>query len=665
MLDRDMITVRNKKTGEQRTIPRAQFNNGEEPDATTGLAGIGNDISNSLSTAPDALGEMITSIPGGLKKFGNYAASNNPVETLANIGAGGVESGTALLSSPQVLMRYLAQKFPKFGQAMQRAAMPGSKGINDPTLYESLMNFEKEHGLGALSPEEATVRSGGGLLFGGGLLKNLPGMLSRTAAIASEQAGRGGDPVHAAILAMIGDKTGQVLSKGINKAAGEVQAANVPPAGTPPSPPGSPVLTANMASAPSIPSAYTTISNIPKAAYNIAAATPRAVKNTISAIPEVAGKTAASALETSADLASEIPVVGKAISPIVQPTMGALASYLKHISVSPEELAKRNLFGDIEASDLPAMEKMNDAAKRLGITYATPSELLDSPFESVKQANVGRTTKGMKLLYKLGKDREASEGTAINKLFDLIHEDNLDPVKKAAYDETMQNSVPDDFIARQTARPVIKKAMKSVDNNTAYKQMLQEEYGVDPANVAKNSFMYWDMVKRVLGDMEKKLGRKGADTEASVYGNTRRSMVSAMDAIEPQYKVARNIAERKFTREELENVFDKKDKTFNNFDSYLKSKEKLDKIMKKLEPFPEAKQQLEDIKLFSGNMIPNNPTVRAAAALKRTGMSDARNAIEAKKREFDEKYGQEHDVAAVKLMTNPDLMALLKQHLTK
>jgi hypothetical protein len=465
-----------------------------------------------------------------------------------------------------------------------------------------------------------------------------------------------------------------VIGNGINRAAADVQPENVSPVGgspTPGAPPaGSPPLTSNMAAPIASPTAYSTISNIPRAAYNIGKAIPPALSQipemagkVASKIPEMAGKSAASVLESSADLASEIPLAGRFIAPVVQPTVGALASYLKHISVSPDELAKRNLMGDIESEDIPAMQERDDAAKRLGLTYTTPSELLDSPFESVKQANVGRTTKGMKLLYKLGKEREGSEESAINNLFDSIHEDKLDPIKKAAYEETMQNSVPNEFIQKHIDRPVIQKAMKAVENNTAYKQMLQEEYGVKPDNVAKNSFMYWDMVKRVLGDMEQKLSRKGSNTEASVYGNTRRSMVSDMDKIEPQYKVARNIAERKFTRDELEHVFDKKDKTFNNFDSFLKSKENFNNIMQKLDAFPEAQQQLKDIKLFSGNMIPNNPTIRAAAALKRTGMSDARNALEARKRALDEKYGQEHDVAAVKLMTNPDFMKILKEEL--
>ncbi len=573
-----------------------------------GWAGIGSDIQESASNFFPAAGEMVSSIWPGIKNIAKYATSHNPLETLGNIGAGIGEAGAGVLSGPQIAARYIGEKFPSIGEAMGRNAKSTEGNYrNTPTLYESLMNWEKEKGLASRSEEESSVRNLGGLVSGGKVLSALRNPFAGLAAVTSEVTGRGGDPLHAAILGSVGN----VIAKAPWKEA--VKPANV----------------------------------------------TNAIKN----IPEMAGRTAASVLESGAELASSIPGAGKIISPIVQPTAGALGSYLKHISVSPEELAKRNLFGDIEAGDIPGMEKLNEAAKRLNLTYLTPSELLNSPFEAVKQGDIGRTKKGMKELYKKGEAREASEEAAINKLFDLIHEDNLEPVKKAAYEQTMKNILPDEFIKKQEERPVIKKAMKSVENNTAYKQMLQEEYGVSPDNVAKNSFMYWDMVKRVLGDMEKKLGRKGADTEASIYGNTRRSLVKGMDLIEPQYKVARNIAERKFTREELEAVFDKKDKNFNNFQSYLKSKEKFDRILEKLEAFPKAKQQLQDIKLFSGKMIPNNPTIRAQAALKRTGMSDARNAIEAKKREFDQKYGEAHDVAAVNMMTDPNLLNVIKKHI--
>ena len=178
--------------------------------------------------------------------------------------------------------------------------------------------------------------------------------------------------------------------------------------------------------------------------------------------------------------------------------------------------------------------------------------------------------------------------------------------------------------------------------------------------------MYWDMIKRILGDMGENAKEQGRPTTKSdIYADTRRSMVADMDKIKPEYEVARGIAERKFTRRELENVFDKKTMTFNNFHSFLKSKNKFDKVMNKLKAYPEAQQMLKDIHLLSGDMIPNNPSIRTSTQMTKTGMWNPRNKFEALQRELDKKYGQEHDVASVNLMTNPRLFEILKEHLNK
>jgi hypothetical protein len=610
MNNRNMITIRNKTTGEVKVVPRSQF---VTDDSDKGVSGIAQDIGTSLATLPEAAGNLVSSIPGGVSNVLKYATSTNPASTLANIGAGGVESGAALLSSPQMLLRYLSDKFPQLKQFAEKGKTPDLGGINDPTIYESLMNFEKNKGLAPQSDQEASVRNLGGLLFGGKAITSLPNMLTRTGTIAAQQAGAGGDPVHAAILSAIGDK---------------LATSNLP---------------SKMIGAPiSVPE---TLSSI---------------KSSAAKIPEKATQALASALESGADVGSKIPVAGS----VLQPTIGALASYLQHLSVSPEEMAQRKLFGDVEPEDLPTMQERDEAGKRLGLTYLTPSELMDSPFESAKQATVGRTQKGMKLLFKLGKDREASEESAINKLFDSIHTDKLNPIKKAAYEDTMNREVTPEFIESQVKNPAIQTAMKRVNNNSAFKQLIYDEYGVsDPDEVPKNKVMYWDFVKRALYDLESKSGRTGSKTEPSVYSDVRNKMVNELDKIAPRYPEARNIAERGFTRKKLEDVFDKKDKNFNNFDSFLKSKENYNNTLEKLDAFPEAKQQLQDIKLFSGKMIPNNPKIRAEHALKRLGMTDPRNTLEAQKRELDEKYGQEHDIAAVKLMTNPDLLSILSKRL--
>src|SRR5690349_792379 len=189
MNNRDMITIRNKRTGEVKTVPRSQYVDDK------GLKGIQSDVESSLNTAIPALGEMLQSLPGGINKVGHYATTTNPVSTLANLGAGGVEGAAGLLSSPQKLMRYLAEKFPAMGEALERGKFQG-QGVNDPTLYEGLTQFENEHGLAPQNEEEAAVRNAGGLLFGGAGLAKLPNMASRAGAVGAEQAGMGGDPVH-------------------------------------------------------------------------------------------------------------------------------------------------------------------------------------------------------------------------------------------------------------------------------------------------------------------------------------------------------------------------------------------------------------------------------------------------------------------------------------
>ena len=181
--------------------------------------------------------------------------------------------------------------------------------------------------------------------------------------------------------------------------------------------------------------------------------------------------------------------------------------------------------------------------------------------------------------------------------------------------------------------------------------------------------MYWDMVKRVLGDMGENTKENGRPTTKSdIYADTRRSMVKEMDAIEPKYETARGIAERKYTRQKLEDIFDKKSMTINNFKTLLGSKKKFNEIMNKLKAFPEAQQMLKDMKLLfgeSGDLIPMSPTIRTAAALEATSMSSARNKVDAMKRILDQKYGKEHDVANVNLITHPEWFEKLSEKLNK
>jgi hypothetical protein len=564
-----------------------------------GLSGIGNDVWQSFMSSPDALANMIYSIPGGAKNVAKYATSNNPVETLGNMGAGGVESAAGLLSAPQMLTRYLSEKFPRFGEFVQKGTPAGQPGMNEPTFYEALKGFEKEHGMMPRNEEEESVRNLGALLFGVKGLSKIPNAATRIGALSSEQAGRGGDPVHAAILGMIGETAA-------------------------------------------------------KAPWKKAKAIPEMVSNVVRNAPEMIGTGVASALETGADYASKIPGGAE----ILQPTVGALASYLKHKSVSPEKFAQRQLFGDITSSDLPQINERVNAAKRLGINFITPGESLLSPFQTAKEANIGKTPAGAKLLYAKGKERVGTEEQAINSLLDEIYnKKELSPEKQAAYKETMDKTVPDEFMEKWKQNPIVEFAIKQMETKPTYKSEL--------LNTPKNSFEYWNIVKRVIGDLEKgeAKGMQGFSSNAAT--KIRNRMVDEMDSIQPQYEQARNLAEREFTRKDLESVFDKKNMTLNNFWSLLKSDKAFNKVMKKLDDFPKAQQKLNDIRMLSNEMIPFDESIRSSYKLEKTGMTKERNKLDALKRDLDRRYGQEHDVAAVKLMTDPNWQAILTEYLNK
>jgi len=688
MLRNDMISIRNKKTGETIQVPRSQFKQ-VAPREQKGFKGITNDISDSLGSAPAALGDMLKSIPDGIKKAGSYALSNNPVSTFANLGAGAVESGAGLLSSPQMLMRYLSEKFPKSIK----------NDFKDPTFYEGIMDFEKNHGMSARDGEES-VRNVGGLLGGGKVLSKLPNMLSRTGAIAAEQGGKGGDPLHAAILAMAGDLLAKSASKGINSAAGMnkpqakpmlppdessgdgglnqnpqsmqadtqiipqmQEAADKSTAQQPVETPqvqavGTPQLQANMLGMPTTPGYMNTISNIPAAATNLGKTLAKATMK----IPEIAGKTTASILEKAADMSP------KMTQSITQPTFGALASYLKHLSVPPEEMATRKIFGDLKEAQVPIMQERMGAAKRLGLSYLSPAEAALSTFEAEKQGGIGKTSAGSQELYKQGGIRAQDEINASSRFLDEIYNDKeLSQEMKNRYEETMNGRVSHEFIQKHSQLPVIASAMNKINTDASYRQIIERELGVPLDKVNPKTFRYWDIMKRVLYDMEdaktSKIGKP--TTQSTEIGNTRKNIVREMDAIKPDdYPVARSISERQHTRNNLENYFDKRPMTLNNWHKYLSSSKNYNNLSEKIKALPDAKQTLADIHLLGGDIIPNEMTIREATKLKRMGMSTPRNKLDALKQELDEKYGKEHDVASVKLMTNPDWLQMFTEQLS-
>lgn len=595
-----------------------QYSDKSQNPSDAGFSGVGQDLTKSFFSAPEALGTMVSSIPEGASNVASLVSSPGSglqglYHALDTAGVGAVEGTVGGLSFPQIFARYLSNKFPAVSKRLKESsqAFGGDYDPKDKTLYEHLMDFEKSHGLQAKNEKEQTARNLGSALSVGVPLSKIRGLLGEAGTLGAYAAGSGGDPIHGALLGSLGKVVGATARKVIPKNPVE------------------------------------SIINAPK---KIA----KAVKDTPVTAKEVVGKAVGESLEAIGDLGDKVGM------PMAKRTLSAAGSYTKNKSIDPEAQATRVLFGDIKEKDLPKMKERADAMKRLGLSYGTIAEYLNSPYEGAKQGNIGNTSGGSKLLMEKGSQRIESEENSINNLLNEIHDPKkLNPEKTRRYTEAMNQNVPDEFIQKHQNRPVIAAAIKELHSKPAFRQEL--------GNIPDNTFGYWNMVKRVMGAQEGRLegsvkpGTK--DTEAAVIGKTRREMVSDMDKIHPGYKIARSISEREHTRNDIEKFFNKRQKTGNEFHNYLKDKNKYNKLVNKLSAFPKAQAILKDMKMVFGDLIPETMSIRTAKKLAKTSMDKARNPLDAKKLDFENRFGQDHDIATVNLMTNPNLMNILIKHI--
>lgn len=652
MQNEEMVKLRNKKTGEIVIVPRSQYKivNNEEKKGVTGIA---QDVLDSILSAPQAAVDMIPSLYKSISEAGKYAVKTNPISTLANIGMGGVEGGAELLSSPQILMRYLSKKFPGLDEKLHQGDEKSS--FNDPTFYEALMKFEREKGLAPLSQEEGSVRDIGSLIFGGKGLTKIPSGAGRVATLSAQQAGAGGDPVHAAILGMTGEMLGKRLAK--NKPVdAQAQPALLPSSQAPMATVGE---SFNKSIIPGINVTLGGFGVIPEAVKNL----PDVMKKTgesLQDLPKTAAKGGAIGLDLIGASTSKVPVIPKLAD------MGA--DYLRYKSMTPKEFAQEKLFSSIKPERLPKIEESLEAAKTLNLDYLTPAETIASPYEAAKQGTIGRTAEGSQRLEEAGLKRLESEKNAVDKLLnDIYNPDDLSQLKNKKYQSAMQSQVPDEFVEKHIKKPTVKAAIKKINSEPAYRQMIEEETGKPLSEVPPNTFQYWDIVKRVMYDLEDaKKSKEGKPTQASdVYGDTRRKFVNEMDKINEDYKPARRIAERGYVRRKVERHFNTRERNVKEMYKYLKNADNEADLLQKLQDLPDVLKQIKAFKTLGKNLIASTMSNAAAAALVKNAMREARNPLDAKARQLEQKYGEAHDVATVDLMTHPQWIEILKQKLNE
>lgn len=319
---------------------------------------------------------------------------------------------------------------------------------------------------------------------------------------------------------------------------------------------------------------------------------------------------------------------------------------------STERRVRENMLKGVEGT--PYQEPL-DAANRLGLTYITPAEASGNPFTGGIQGSIGKTEKGAPLLYERGKERAKSEENAIENLFNNIFPKSLEEQRNALYKNASAQIIPEKELEKIKYNDIFKHALKKVENEPTYKESLK--------GVPANSIQYLDQIKQVMDDMIEKAPKK----EASIIRNTKNELTAIADKVSPEYKEARQLAERGIVRREIEDLFNKKDETGTNlFKNLLSNKRyyrELQDRFKRLEEtassseqaksMKNAQQQLEDMHLIFGRLI-NIPTAKTAETLARNSMSKERSTMQSMMKYWEELIsGGKYDKAAVELITNP------------
>ena len=319
---------------------------------------------------------------------------------------------------------------------------------------------------------------------------------------------------------------------------------------------------------------------------------------------------------------------------------------------STERRVRENMLKGVEGTNY---KEPLEAAKRLGLTYITPAEASGNPFTGGMQGNIGKSEKAAQLLYEKGTARASSEENAIEDLFSNVFPKTLEERKNALYKSAEPIKIPEKELEKLKDNEIFKTALAHVQREPAYREKLK--------GVPKNSVEYLNQVKEAMDDMIEKAPKK----EGNIIKDTKNELIAIADKVSPEYREARQLAERGIVRREIEDLFNKKDETGTNLFKTLLSNKRdyrdLQKRFKRLEETastPEqvksmksAQQQLKDMQLIFGRLI-NIPTAKTAEALSRGSISKPRASLTEAMRHWQELLsGGKYDKEAVELITNP------------
>lgn len=311
----------------------------------------------------------------------------------------------------------------------------------------------------------------------------------------------------------------------------------------------------------------------------------------------------------------------------------------------PQEYAKRTLLGGINPEEvMPRME----ASRRLGLEFMTPGEAAGNPLITGLEGKTGITSEAAGMRYAGEKSRLGTEQQAIRNLYnDIYNPKELGKELSQKYQSLGNHVVPEQIMPIIKNDPLIQQAFKNVQKDVAYQKEL--------SGIPENNFVYLDQVKRKLDAMHLRAmaGKSPDRNRARIIGDTRDNLINVMEKINPSYKEARNLAERKIVQEQLQKTMNKSQMRGSTFyNKFLKNPDTYENLLHKLRNAPEAQQKLQDMKTVFEDLM-NVRTPRGGRVLAESGLETGRKASDLVKSAFKKAFMKKHDKAMIELMQNP------------
>lgn len=295
------------------------------------------------------------------------------------------------------------------------------------------------------------------------------------------------------------------------------------------------------------------------------------------------------------------------------------------------------------------MPRVNAALKLK--TSITPGEASGNPYIMALEGEYGRAGAASAEKNKIAMDKIKAEKTAINELLNKIYPTDPQLAKEAKnkiaqlYSEVYKNDLPGKELTKLMANsPLIKTSINEVNRNPAWQEGLKN---VSPAN-----YEYLDKVRKALSDEEKTLIRKGADSEARIYTQKRKEFTKLLDENVPQYKIARQEAQRQIIQKNIKKALGSKEITGSNFyAAFLANDNKYNELLNKLKNVPEAQEDLRNMKLAWENLSGKEKAKNAKFQAEKS-LSSRRNNLDKLVDYWNNLNGQKTNIEALKFINS-------------